>query len=798
MKSSRAVLALLLLLPHPAMAATQEVPTPWYPAKAEERALAADEELGCASMADVALRELGIPATAKEASASANNSMPDATAEDSVAVCDGGLFFDSAQSRLVYLDNVRLNDSRVQLRAAHRLYIQFERQQAADGVKSQSGTKTPATEKTSAKTPVASSPVEPPTENAGKADATEPAVSPPPLEIEAYDAVVDMEDNRLLFVAGPGAERLTFRQGAKLLTLSSDDGATARAMADEEGNVLLEGSRLHLEWEDSRGERGSLDARGGRAFYHASSRTLVLEGPVNFTQSPGYAMQCQGRLNVVLQEEKGATTPERERTTFMGQFAALRFSGVEAASTHSPVQLAAESQKLAASGDDLRYNGLTGEADLSGNPCVLTYAGEFYSGSLQTEGTLSLAANGDVSLSGQRIQGRYVRPGRGKDSRPLHGALSTGGDIVFHADSGTVTSSALQASDEGADIACTGPVELGLAPLSPEERTSHPLPPREKTGMLNLALAGYRGIATVKASGDVRGHLRDTSQPNAPQEGELAASTLDANILTGALRLSGTDEPASLTYRGYSLSGLPAPGETAVVSLLANGDVQADAERVEAAIPGRRGSTRIICSNNATLSRETRELALGPGSRIDAPEAVVTANGPLHAILAPSDTPAKPPSPRYPQLVYAFSGLESATTSQGGTVRSPRGSLQCSQQLSLEMSRNGGNKEMGGIRSALAVGQVAIAGRDAQGRLMKATGDRLTVDGATGEKHLTGTRVVLVDEHNRHEASGAGAAVHLDARNNARITGARHASSATSIRDQVERQKAQEQQQKEN
>ena len=90
------------------------------------------------------------------------------------------------------------------------------------------------------------------------------------------------------------------------------------------------------------------------------------------------------------------------------------------------------------------------------------------------------------------------------------------------------------------------------------------------------------------------------------------------------------------------------------------------------------------------------------------------------------------------------------------------------------------------IEQAIVEGNVAIAGKDDKGKPVQAYGDKLTIDGASGVKTLSGSRVTLRSGNTTHTASGAGAAVTIDAQNNIRITGAKHTTSATNLRNQLE------------
>ncbi len=775
-------LALLpLLLP---VTAEEEQLAPGTPPSADDCTRRADEVGSAANRVDAALRELGADPT--PTTAPADTAMPEVPEGQSVAVSDGGLFFDAAHSQLVYLRNVRLNDARVKLRAANRLYLQLPTQgEEADTLRT--GAQTAAT-----------------TAAAGKTVDTPVVEKLPlpsvPLEITAYDAMVDSAANRIFFTSGPGAPELSLRQGENFIILTQGDDAPARALADEHGNILLEAPLIHLAWQAEDGSCSEFRTSGGRVLFHAATHALVMEGPVEASYRDGEStVSCSGPLCVTLKPAEGAAASSK--SGFMSQFTSMRFSGIAAASATGNVQLSTRSggEGMVLSGDALFYNGLTGAVELPGTPCIVSY-GKDGCNTLQLEGSLALEPNGDIHLKGKgNIEGSYERPAREEGAAPLRGTLSATAPLSFHAATGTVTTRALTIRDAEASLSCKGEILLTLAPRPEEGREQAKLPEREKAGMVNMALANYSGIAAIKASGQVRGQLLDPASPATP-EATLAASQLDANLNTGEFLLTGAGEDTVIAFQGYSLSGTADAQTSSSIHLKPNGDIEARGAQVTCTVPGSKGLTTITSTDRILLAREPRSLSLGPGTRLQSPDGIVTTNGSMQAVLAPSTKPAKPLSPRFPHLTYDFSGLDSAETFEGGTIRTAQGSLQCTQHLSILMMPQGdaAASALGGVRSAIASGRVFIAAMDASGRVMRASGDRLEIDGISGEKKLTGSRVVLEDARNRHEAAGEGAAVRIDARNNARITGARHTTSATGIRSQVEANQTQQPSQKPN
>ena len=137
---------------------------------------------------------------------------------------------------------------------------------------------------------------------------------------------------------------------------------------------------------------------------------------------------------------------------------------------------------------------------------------------------------------------------------------------------------------------------------------------------------------------------------------------------------------------------------------------------------------------------------------------------------------------------FDYTGIQEATTDAGCTLRTEQGSMQCTGPVHIVMDPDGSSKdsEMGGMKYATATGDVAIAGKDSSGRLMRATGDHLKIDSSTGMKVLSGKRVTLSDANNTHIITGKGAAISIDARNNVTMVGSKHKTHASNVRQQLE------------
>ncbi len=740
--------------------------TDWLPSAMQERERSLSELETARQQAERDFLSLGVPTPAISPS---DDSMPDNPGGGTVAVADGGIMFDANNSRLAYLGNVRVHHPLVQLKCKQRLYIQFPgktvregQEHAQDAFKGGNASNQQEKSKTA---PSAAS------QDAGA----------PPLCIQAGIGVVDGAGNRLYLIGEPG---LQMQRGAcrAVLSPASQQGAPARILADANGDILAEAGELTLEWADEEGRPCRLHHKGGAMYYRAANHTLLLKGATEI-QTPDGGLSCQESIQLTL---RLADTPHPPAASFMGQFTGISLEGIDRGEAYGQARAfrpAIGSQPAASvAGDRLSYNGQTGECEANGNQTTLAYGDNI----VVTDGPIHLAPNGDVTLQGQHIAGNYVRPGNRKGQEPIRGHFQTKGPIRFIAETGSIhLPSGIEAKDTHGRFLSGGAMELAL-----QRDPKATLPDREKTGMLNLALATYNGIARLHATGGI--DLQYTDMPG--REGLLLlADTADMDLTTGEATLTATaGRQATVRHNGYSLAA-HSPESASTLHLSTNGDLDMQGEEITATLPLQGGQATAYCQTRLHLARESGKLEMGRGARMEAEEGILSSRGPLVLTLAPGDpSAARPAVPHYPQLTYNFSGLRYADTQQGGTLQTKQASMQCTGAIHVEMTppgqRNSRQPESN-IRTASAEGHVALAGKDASGRTVTATGDKVTFDGATGMKRLTGNRVTLQDSHNTHIASGSGASVVIDGKNNARISGARQSTSATRIHEQIEQQK---------
>lgn len=711
--------------------------------------------------------------------------------EDTVAVADRGLLFDTANSRIIYLGNVRLRDARAHLNAAEQLQIHLLN--LTDGSKE---TPEPEPQEADSLTEVPEIPADPAEEAATKTEAAtakaeaeaqptpdaaqEAAPATEPAQINTHSAIADTINNAILLYAPAAGEDIYMQQGENHVRITPASDAPARILADPQGNILLEGSIIDLRMVDKNGGVATLNTKGGPVFYHAATHTLHAPGNSAFTHPDG-TLTCTESLGVVL---KPAETQAKEKEGFMSQFTGLRFNGISTATAKGQLVLTGvakdERPAMRAEGDTLTYYGETGECSLEGSRCRLAY-GQF---DVHADEGLHLLANGDIELRGKDIHGTYERAS-GTPGQMLSGNFKANAHVIFKADTGIITTEkGIFMQDDEMDFSCTGPAQLVL---SPKEGA---VEPEQKAGMPNLAITRYGDVARAKATGNVVAHRFEPGTRKCI--GELKAAIAETDLETGETLLTGEPgEPLIALYEGNRIVATPAAGQAATMQLLANGDLKLNGDTIDATMVNKDGTTTARCRDYVRLIRAEDRLETGSSTELHAPTVILTTNSSLSAKLASSGKERKEPTPGkkgFGRFQFDYTGIQEATTDAGCTLRTEQGSMQCTGPVHIVMEPEGAGKSaaMGGMKYATAAGNVAIAGKDSSGRLMRATGDHLKIDSSTGMKVLSGKRVTLSDANNTHIITGKGAAISIDARNNVKITGSSHKTHASNVRQQLD------------
>lgn len=717
--------------------------------------------------------------------------MPTSENGETVAEADGGMLFDTGNARMVYLQNVRVADARLRMRCADCLYIQLPKstlkqgkEKVEDAIAPQHKAPTPRTEQTP-----------PPA-------AEEKAVIP--FLIETGTAMINTVSNRALLLGKTEGEfSLRIKQGDTGITLFSKDGAPAQLLADTNGDLYIISGGMDIRWKDAKGNTNTLVNENGIAYYRAQDNKLVLTGPTKLESSNGN-FRCTEELCVRLVINRSEHSTGSKEDNIMPQFRNLSIAGIDGLTAHGEVYASRPAGEntpaVAVTGNSLSYDGKTGACSVHGKNTTLLYGNN----KLYTDGSVQLAENGDITLQGTDIKGNYERPASGKDAAPIPGTFLTAGNLRFCAATGTVNIPAgVTLKDDFCTLTVSGAVTLKLARKPHATETKAHATEKEKRfeyGNINLAVAEYSEVESITATGGI--NLQYTQKRG--EEGlTLVADDADINLLTGEITLSS--EATRITKVKYNDNMLMAESSQGTTSLClsTNGDLTMLGEKLTATIPlgtedkkNAAASTAkfatVHCTERLTLVRESGKLEMGAGTRIESPEATITSTGPLFLTLRRDTTKeAKPIIARYPHLVYNFTGLQQADTANGGTIQSEKAALRCTGRIHVLMREQQDTQDsspLAAIQLAEAEGDVAIAAKDEAGKTIHAFGDKLSINGITGVKKLTGTRVVLRDAHNSHTASGANAAVVVDKHNNIRITGAKHTTTATNIQKQAEKQ----------
>lgn len=703
--------------------------------------------------------------------------------EDTQVTSELGMFFDAADSRLIYLGNASVRDPRINILAREQLHIYLQ------SFSSDKKEKEPAEQEVAAPAPEVADEVEV-EEPAAVEEPAEPveeqAETAPiqPASVVAHSVIADTINNAIFVYSPADGGEISLKSGQNEVLIHSSEASVARILADPEGNILLEGATVVLTGVDKDGGVTRLTTTGGHAYYHAATHTLHVPGKSELVHPDG-TLNCTEMLCVVLNPAEGA--PQPKKNSFMGQFTSLRFEGISTATASGQVVATGKAVEgraaTRAEGDEMIYYGRTGECSLIGSACRLVY-GNY---ELLADQGLHLLANGDIELRGNDIHGSYER----ESSQPgqmIRGTFKANANVIFRADLGTVTTEkGITMADDEADFSCSGPVHMVLAPKEGAKV------PEQKPGMPNLAITRYGEVSRARAAGNVVAHRYEAGTRRCI--GELKAETVAADLITGETLLTGAPGvPLVAHYNGSNIEAVPAAGESATMEMRANGDLKLNGAQISAVMQSEDGVTTASCRDYVLLVRAEERLETGSSTILKSPKAILTTNGSLHARLASKGEPVNRKK-KFPGFSFNFTGIREATTNEGCTVRTEKGSMQCTGPVHLVMDteNKGADKMMGGLKFATARGEVAVAGRDSTGRLLRASGDLLEIDSSTGMKVLSGRTVMLGDAYNTHIASGPGACIRIDADNNASIHGQKHTTNATRIREQMEKEKSKKQ-----
>ena len=464
-----------------------------------------------------------------EVDPNADTTMPESPDGDTVAVSDGGMLFDVEQGRLVYLNNVRVVDERLRLRCSDRLYIQLPESALHKGEQeAKSALKEPSS--------VGEDEEEDTTE-----EPNTDAQAFIPICIEAATAMVNSVDHKALIIGSTGKPiSLSIIQGENKLILKSAPEKAAQILADTNGDIVIQADCIDLQWQDSKGRISRLQNSGGLAYYRHSDAKLLLTG-TSHLETPDGSVRSTKEICLYIQQEKKDSTGDSGN--IMPQFNGIRIAGINGASAQGNVELEMQAKgdrpALSMHGDSFAYNGRTGECSMSGEDATINY-GE---NSLSTNGSVLLAENGNITMKGDSLRGRYFRPAATPEEQPLRGEFFSHGDLQFIAETGVVhiTEGVELKDDVLGSLTINGPLEATL-----QRNPNAELPDRESMGMINPLIMAYTEIETLKTSGGIVLHY--TPQKN-KQEIHLNANAADINMRSGEMTLSSApDKKTELTY----------------------------------------------------------------------------------------------------------------------------------------------------------------------------------------------------------------------------------------------------------
>lgn len=691
---------------------------------------------------------------------------------ETVITCDGAMLFDAASNNIVYVGGVRLNDARLTLHADGRLFVRLPEQAVEEKQKSarQDLNKLPKD------TPQTAVPETPETPDAPEKEFTLPE-GMQQARITTQDAVVDTEANQLILFSPAGGAPIVLESGANKLTVTPAADCPAHIVADADGNLTVAGDSICGQWTDEQQRPAELLIAKGSLCYHAAEHAIALTGACRLLHPSG-DIRCSRGLYARLQGEHKVP----ENATFLQQFTGLSVTGLAALHAEGGVEASAasvgEGPRAELRGEVLDYDAESGLCALTGEQCSLSYNEQY---SLEGAQRISLSPEGVLRVEGRELSGTYTRPNEG-EGEPLEGTFRTGGLITLTpaGDHATVClPQGITAEDGAASFSCTG--EL-TATLLPTEGAGVPTVADSK---LNLALLRFRSIDQAAACGDVLARRRDLA--TGAENGFLQAERAEFDLTHRAAELFGTHDKAIVaTYDGNRVEVTPDGDALPHLTYSADGDAELRGGLITAKLHDEKnGTVTARCTHALRLLRAQNRLETDGSAEFHTEDGVLITKDSFYALLVADETAAT----RKGLMSFPYKGVREAATDKGGSVQSTKGSMQCTGPIRVVLDTDAQDKAMGGLRSASAEGRVMVAGKDSKNRLFRATGDRLTMDAATGEKVLSGSRVTLEDADNMHTASGRGAAVRIDARNNAVISGATHSTSVKRIREQIEKQK---------
>ncbi len=694
----------------------------------------------------------------------------DAKDGESVIECSKGLYFEPSENRLSYLGDVRLRSDSMHVLCTN-LHLFLERKEldkeAQNVEQSVSGGTPPAD-------------TEAPEE-------VETNFTRSPMIIKAEEVVLDLSQETL-FAEGAVIELLHER-----LNLRAQGANPRLILLDNEGFVCLLAEHISGNFLDAEGKKTDFETQGALIFSQQMG-ALLLQKQARITSSQ-VDLSSAGSLRVgllaSLKQTKVAPTEVfdrlRRRYDRIGLISAqdkVIFKGKD--SNGEPILM---------TGDWLCYDGQSGAIDLKAEQhAKLSFAGNHVA--LQRDAHASLSPEGDIRLRGEQISGEYQRTIKSDNPdipvREIVGEFRSQKEIYYHAQTALIHFPyGLESRDELSELICRGKLDIKLvaspAPVKPVEQS-------DVFRLPTLPMTNGLDVQSIAAQGGVKAHSEQSPQFS------LAGDSLYADLLVGSVELTSlAGQLAHINYQGFDIKA-QSEQRVSQVELLPNGDILATADQINTSIPSKDKSGKpqlLSCSEGLELNAERAELILRKNVTMSGSQGIFSSPSALSLLLR-RDASKKAPA-KYPKHHYNYVGIHRATSPAGAQLQSELASMQSDGPFSLQMCDESlpvADQSLKGIESATASGNVRIAMRSKDGGFYRARGAHLDVDGRSGVKRLSGSRVMMQDALNIHTASGAGAAVIVDKNNNVRITGEQQSTylsevdKQTSKKEKTSRQKS--------
>ncbi len=562
--------------------------------------------------------------------------------------------------------------------------------------------------------------------------------------------------------------------------------APSAILSDKLGIFYLRAEEIsgHIQMEGQ--EPYHFQAKGG-IFFHLDNQSIRLLRQVQLKQGK-QSLSAEGsmQLQLLLSEED-----ESKR----GYFATFQrnYKGLESIFAQGGIdaQIAQGEDIIHIKGDELSYNAQTGESLLTGKQCSIANSQQDIE--LQGNALIRWAGSGAIYLAADRLQGHYTRPQQGEgEPKLLRGNFRTEKQLALipngEGESLILAPSGLWAEDEESKLEIKGSLALHL-----RSEPSQAVKEEDTMGLRfpSILLQGSPEFTRLRAAGGI------TLENKGENSLALRADSLDLDALSGSgYILSAPNEELYINYMGQQMKAL-SPDGTARITLENSGNLLVQAKDIIAQLRNEDGDYQLQCQDELILDKSTDQIRLAGGIELRMPDGLLRSEH--AAILTLESLPQQEQKQssgmlaKYPHLHYPYKQLREAVITKGAAIQSSQFSLQCDGELRAIMASDSQTvrPEMAGIARLDAQGKVRFYARHEQkgkpAQSLFAQGDKLQINGESGEKILTGTRIILRDDKNTHLAEGSPARLRLNAQNDASLSGKRQRSYAGDITEQMEK-----------